>query len=61
MQRKPKGEAGERTRGDGEHGERHVLAVGKRVQKRWLVELSLVSPRVVRPLGVAMRSAQHAA
>ena len=34
--------------GDGRVGERRVIAIGKRVRHRWLVEMSLADPRTVR-------------
>lgn len=52
MQLKPEEQAEERTRRDGWRSpDRHILAVGKRVRKRWLIEMSLPNPPVAPPLG----------
>jgi hypothetical protein len=37
------GETGRRDGGDA--GERRIMAVGKRVKNRWLIEMSVTSPR----------------
>jgi hypothetical protein len=60
MKPKPEGEARERTRRDGGRMERHVLAIGKRVKNRWLIEMSLAAPRIAPPLRMETTAA-HAA